>query len=75
MRVRVKQYLVSRQLSALARLGALSHLDLQFISVRQIGTGHAKTTRRHLLAYTQTDIVTYRLTHRLTVIVTGRQAD
>jgi len=40
---------MSRQLSALARLGALGHLDLDVVSVDQVLVGHPETPRRHLL--------------------------
>ena len=39
----------ARQLTALARLCTLRHLDLDFFGVDEILTGHTKTTRSHLL--------------------------
>ena len=42
-------HLVTRQLSALAGLGALRHLDLQLVGVHQVIRGHAKARRSHLL--------------------------
>ena len=42
-------HLVARQLAALARLGALGHLDLQVVGVHQVLAGDAEATRRHLL--------------------------
>ena len=41
--------LVAGQLAALARLGALRHLDLQIVGVDQVLAGHAEARRRHLL--------------------------
>ncbi len=41
--------LVARQLTALARLGALRHLDLDVIRVDQVLGGHAKTAGGNLL--------------------------
>ncbi len=41
--------LVSGQLPALARLGALRHLDLQLVAVDQIVAGDAEAARGHLL--------------------------
>ena len=40
--------LVSRQLAAFARLGALSHLDLKLIGVDQIFARDAEARRRNL---------------------------
>ena len=37
------------QLAALARFGPLSHLDLQFVGVGQVGSGHTEPPGRHLL--------------------------
>ena len=42
-------HLVAGQLAALAGLGALRHLDLQFVGVGQIFGGNAKTGAGHLL--------------------------
>ena len=42
-------YFVARQLSAFARLGALGHLDLQFLGVDQVFAGDAETAAGHLL--------------------------
>ena len=42
-------HLVARQLATLARLGALGHLDLQVIGVRQVLGRHTEPARRHLL--------------------------
>ena len=42
-------HLEARQLSALAGLGALSHLDLYLFGVYQVFGGHAETSRCHLL--------------------------
>ena len=42
-------HLVSGQLSALTRLGALSHLDLQVVRVHEVLARHAETPGRHLL--------------------------
>ena len=41
--------LMTRQLAAFARLGALRHLDLNIIRVYKILDGDAKTSRGHLL--------------------------
>ena len=41
--------LVPRQLSALAGLGALGHLDLEVVGVDQVFGGHPETPRCHLL--------------------------
>ena len=41
--------LVARQLSSFARLGPLSHLDLEVIAVDQVLAGHAEAPRGHLL--------------------------
>ena len=40
---------VAGELAALAGLGALRHLDLQFVGVDQVVCGHAETGRGHLL--------------------------
>ena len=37
-------HLLSGQFAALAGLGALCHLDLQFLGIHQVVTGHAKTS-------------------------------
>ena len=37
------------QLTALARLGALRHLDLQVVGVDEVFARHAESSRRHLL--------------------------
>ena len=42
-------HLVSGQLSALARLGALHHLDLDHVGVDEVFRRHPKATGRHLL--------------------------
>ena len=42
-------HLVARELAALARLGALRHLDLQVVGVDEVLRRHAEATRRHLL--------------------------
>ena len=42
-------HLVARQLAALARLGALGHLDLQVVGVREVLGGHAEAPRGDLL--------------------------
>src|SRR6267378_1191705 len=42
-------YLVAGELAALARLGALRHLDLQVVAVDEILARHAEARRRHLL--------------------------
>ena len=42
-------HLVPRKLTALARLGALRHLDLQLVGVDQILAGHAESPRGDLL--------------------------
>src|SRR5699024_5723499 len=42
-------HLRSRQVTALARLRALSHLDLNLLGADQISAGDAETSRRHLL--------------------------
>src|SRR6516165_6002673 len=42
-------YLVPRQLATLARLCALSHLDLQFIGVHKVVGCDSESTTRHLL--------------------------
>ena len=42
-------YLVAGQLSALARLGALRHLDLQVVRVDEVLARHAEARRGHLL--------------------------
>ena len=41
--------LAAGQLAALARLGALGHLDLQFLGVDQVVAGDAEAAGRHLL--------------------------
>ena len=41
--------LLTGQLASLTWLGALRHLDLQFLSLRQIVTRHAEATRCNLL--------------------------
>ena len=42
-------HLVTGQLTAFSRLGSLRHLDLQIVGVHQVLTGHAESTRGHLL--------------------------
>ena len=42
-------HLVPGQLAALARLGALRHLDLQVVGVDQVLAGHAEAAAGHLL--------------------------
>ena len=42
-------HLVAGQLAALAGLGALGHLDLQVVGVRQVLRRHPEAPRRHLL--------------------------
>ena len=42
-------YLVAGQLSALARLSALRHLNLQLVRIRQVNTADTKASGRHLL--------------------------
>ena len=42
-------HFMARQLPTFARLGALGHLDLQFVGVDEISGGHAKTPGGHLL--------------------------
>ena len=42
-------HLVTRQLSAFARLGTLRHLDLELGRLGQIAGGHTEASRRHLL--------------------------
>jgi hypothetical protein len=42
-------HLVARQFAPFARLGALGHLDLQFVRVGEIVDRHAKPAGRHLL--------------------------
>ena len=42
-------HLVAGQLSTLAGLGTLSHLDLEVVGVDQVFTGYAKSTRGDLL--------------------------
>src|SRR5207249_9907836 len=37
------------ELAALARLGALRHLDLQLVAVDEVVAGHAEAARGHLL--------------------------
>ena len=41
--------LVARELAALARLGALRHLDLDLVGVREVVDRHAEAARGHLL--------------------------
>ena len=41
--------LVAGQLAAFARLGALGHLDLQFLGADQVFAGHAEAAAGHLL--------------------------
>ena len=45
-------HLESRQLSALARLGTLSHLYLQFLSIHQVFCCHAKASAGYLFGLT-----------------------
>ena len=42
-------HLVSRQLSTLARFGALGHLDLNVIAIDEVFAGDAETARGDLL--------------------------
>ena len=42
-------HLVARQLAALARLGALRHLDLEFVGLHQVARGDAEARRGDLL--------------------------
>ena len=42
-------YLVGSQLTTLARLGTLCHLDLQIVGVGEIHAGYAKASRGNLL--------------------------
>ncbi len=41
-------HLVTRQFATLTRLGALGHLNLQHLRVRQVGAVHAKASRSNL---------------------------
>ena len=45
----VVAHLAARQLAALARLGALGHLDLDLVGAAQVFGSHAETARCHLL--------------------------
>src|SRR5262249_43571566 len=42
-------HFVARQLPPFARLGALGHLDLQFLGIYEINAGDAETAGSHLL--------------------------
>src|SRR5690606_15972285 len=48
--------LVAGQLSSFTGLGALSHLNLYFLSVDQVFTGHPESSGRHLLDGTTTRV-------------------
>src|SRR5262245_11075394 len=43
-----RPYLVTGQLATFARLGALCHLDLQFVGVHKIFAGYTETAGSHL---------------------------
>src|SRR5271167_2643432 len=48
--------LVTGKLAALSRLGALRHLDLQFVGIDEVMARDAEARRRHLLDRTAAEI-------------------